>query len=334
MDPRRLLAAHAAAAEFYRARLPGHLPALAYLHSRGVSEAVAHRPPWTVGYAPGGWTELRAALHADGFLDAELLAAGLATTARTGTVIDAFRDRVMFPVRRRDGLVVGFTGRDLSGRPETPKYRNTITTAVYRKKHLLFGLAEQLPGDRPPGAVLLVEGPTDVLAVACLRRWLPDAPYVAVSPCGTALTAEQVTLLRDTVTPGVPMVVAFDSDPAGEVAADRAYRLLRDWAGPVDALALPSGTDPAGLVARFRHGAVALMERARLPLAQVVVDHRLDRFRLDEAEGRVTALRAAAPLVAEVAERDTRQAATLSAHLSARLSLDPLTVFEAVYPAQ
>ncbi|OLE24631.1 MAG: hypothetical protein AUG44_18620 [Actinobacteria bacterium 13_1_20CM_3_71_11] len=330
VDPRRLFAAHAAAAEFYRARLPGHLPALAYLHSRGVSEAVAHRPPWTVGYAPAGWTELRTALHAAGFLDDELLAAGLATTARTGSVIDVFRDRVMFPVRRRDGLVVGFTGRDLSGRSETPKYRNTVTTAIYRKKRVLYGLAEQLPGDR---VVLLVEGPTDVLAVACLRRWLPDAPYVAVSPCGTALTAEQVALLRDAVPPGVPVVVAFDSDPAGEVAADRAYRLLRDWPGPVDALALPSGTDPAGLVARFRHGAVALLERARRPLAQVVVDHRLDRFRLDEAEGRVTALRAAAPLVAEVAERDTRQAATLSAHLSARLRLDPLTVFEAVYPA-
>src|SRR2546421_4823778 len=286
VDPRRLFAAHAAAAEFYRARLPGHLPALAYLHSRGVSEAVAHRPPWTVGYAPAGWTELRTALHAEGFHDRELLLAGLATTSRTGTVIDVFRDRVMFPVRRRDGLVVGFTGRDLSGRPEIPKYRNTITTAVYRKKRLLYGLAEQLPGDRPPGAVLLVEGPTDVLAVACLRRWLPEAPYVAVSPCGTALTADQVTLLRGTVAAGTPVVVAFDSDPAGEVAADRAYRLLRDWPGPVDALALPSGTDPAGLVARFRHGAVALLERARRPLAQVVVDHRLDPVRPDEAQGR------------------------------------------------
>src|SRR6266480_4417262 len=115
VDPRRLFAAHAAAAEFYRARLPGHLPALAYLHSRGVSEAVAHPPPWTVGYAPAGWTELRTALHAAGFLD-----------------------RVMFPVRRRDGLVVGFTGRDLSGRSETPKYRNTVTTAIYRKKRVLY----------------------------------------------------------------------------------------------------------------------------------------------------------------------------------------------------
>jgi DNA primase len=351
VDPRRLLAAHVAATSFYRARLPGHLPALAYLHSRGVSAATANGPQWAVGYAPAGWTELRDALHAEGFPDRELLAAGLATTSRTGAVIDVFRDRVMFPVRNRTGDVVGFTSRDLSGRPDTPKYRNTITTAIYRKKRLLYGLAEQLGGDRAlgagrspggdralggdraPGAVLLVEGPSDVLAVACLRQWLPWPPYVAVAPCGTALSADQVRSLRDSVVPGTPLVVAFDADAAGADAADRAYRLTADWPGAVDAVALPPGTDPAALVARYRHGAVPILEGLRTSLVELVVDHRLSRFRLDEPEGRVNALRAAAPLVAEVGERDTRQAAALSAHLSARLGLDPLTVYEAVYPA-
>jgi DNA primase len=238
----------------------------------------------------------------------------------------------MFPVRDRVGRVVGFTGRDLSGRPGRPKYRNTTGTAIYRKRELLFGLAEQLPAHHV--TVLVVEGPTDVLAVACLRRW-PAAPrYVAVSPCGTALSAAQVALLRDTVPAGTPLVLAFDADAAGEWAADRAYRLLRDWPGPVDALALPTGTDPAGVIARYRHAAVPILEVARRSLVEVVADHRLRRFRLDEVEGRITALRVVAPLVAEVAERDTRRAAALSAHLAARLRLDPLTVFEAAYPGE
>jgi len=63
-----------------------------------------------------------------------------------------------------------------------------------------------------------------------------------------------------------------------------------------------------------------------------VAEHRLSRFRLDEPEGRVNALRSAAPLVAEIGEQDTSRAAQLCAHLSARLHLDPLTVFEAAYP--
>ena len=344
IDPRRLIAAHAAAAAFYRERLPGHLPALAYLHSRGVPPALANRPPWTVGYAPAGWTELRTVLHAAGFADRELLAAGLATTSRTGGIIDAFRDRVVFPVRNRAGHVVGFTGRDLSGHPDTPKYRNTVTTAIYRKRRLLYGLAEQ--AERAPAAVLLVEGPTDVLALAGLGHrlpgvgqrpvgvgyWPPGVGYLAVAPCGTAVSADQVRLLADRVAAGTPLVVAFDADTAGAAAADRTYRLTRDWAGPVDAVVLPPGTDPAGLVARYRQGAVPLLEHLRVALVEVVAEHRLSRFRLDEPEGRVNALRSAAPLVAEIGEQDTSRAAQLCAHLSARLHLDPLTVFEAAYP--
>ena len=344
IDPRRLIAAHAAAAAFYRERLPGHLPALAYLHSRGVPPALANRPPWTVGYAPAGWTELRTVLHAAGFADRELLAAGLATTSRTGGIIDAFRDRVVFPVRNRAGHVVGFTGRDLSGHPDTPKYRNTVTTAIYRKRRLLYGLAEQ--AERAPAAVLLVEGPTDVLALAGVGQrpagvgqrpagagyGPPDVGYLAVAPCGTAVSADQVRLLADRVAAGTPLVVAFDADTAGAAAADRTYRLTRDWAGPVDAVVLPPGTDPAGLVARYRQGAVPLLEHLRVALVEVVAEHRLSRFRLDEPEGRVNALRSAAPLVAEIGEQDTSRAAQLCAHLSARLHLDPLTVFEAAYP--
>ena len=334
MDPSRLFAAHAAASEFYAAQLTGHLPALAYLHSRGVSEAVAGGARWHVGYAPAGSRVLRDTLRAGGFADRELSDAGLVTTTRHGAVVDVFRDRVMFPVRDRAGRVVGFTGRDLSGRPDRPKYRNTVTTAIYRKKELLFGLAEQLPAAAAPGAVLVVEGPTDVLALACLRQWLPVPPHVAVSPCGTALTSGQVALLLDVVSAGTAIVVAFDADRAGEGAADRAYRLLRDWPGPVDAFALPSGTDPAALVARFRHAAVPILEAARRPLVEVIADHVIERFRLDEVEGRITALRVVAPLVAEVAERDVRNAAALSAHLAQRLRLDPLTVYEAAYPEQ
>src|SRR5207253_2904550 len=220
-----------------------------------------------------------------------------------------------------------------------------------RKRRLLYGLAEQ--AERAPAAVLLVEGPTDVLALAGLGHrlpgvghrpvgvgqrpvgvgyWPPGVGYLAVAPCGTAVSADQVRLLADRVAAGTPLVVAFDADTAGAAAADRTYRLTRDWAGPVDAVVLPPGTDPAGLVARYHQGAVRLLEHLRVTLVEVVAEHRLSRFRLDEPEGRVNALRSAAPLVAEIGEQDTSRAAQLCAHLSARLHLDPLTVFEAAYP--
>src|SRR5689334_21709798 len=105
-DPHRLIAAHAAASEFYRTRLLAEPRALAYLRSRGIIAAIAHSPPWTLGYAPRGWTYLRDQLRQAGYGDDELLAAGLVTTAGNGNLIDVFRNRVMFPIRSPDGDII------------------------------------------------------------------------------------------------------------------------------------------------------------------------------------------------------------------------------------
>ncbi|MEN3308861.1 MAG: primase [Micromonosporaceae bacterium] len=353
-DPQRLIAAHERANEFYRSHLLDEPRALAYLRSRGIIAATAHSAPWTIGYAPRGWTVLREHLRAAGFTDAELLAAGLATTARNGNLIDVFRDRVMFPIRNSDCRVVAFTGRDLSGRDDTPKYRNTTTTAIYTKKSLLYGLAEQVAAGTPPAAVMLVEGPADVAAVARLRQSLPATvypdPYIAVAPCGTALTAEQVALLAAAVPPGTPIVVAFDADTAGQAAIDKSYLLLRDWAGPVDAMALPAGSDPAALVASGPATAAAGFSQARTPLVGLVLEHRLAphltrlqtrlaelaRFDRDPSSEsfllRLDAVHAVAPLISDVAERDPAIAARLAHQLTVRLDLNPLTVFETVFP--
>jgi DNA primase catalytic core len=354
VDPQRLLTAHQLANEFYRSHVLDEPRALAYLRSRGIIAATAHAAPWTIGYAPRGWTVLRDHLYGHGFTEAELLAAGLVTTARNGSVIDVFRDRVMFPIRNPDGQVVAFTGRDLSGRAEVPKYRNTTTTSVYRKSELLYGLAEQFDTHTQPAAVLLVEGPADVAAVARMRISLPHSdypdPFYAVAPCGTALTAQQVTLLAAAVPPGTPVVVAFDADTAGASAIDKSYTLLRDWPGPLDAMALPAGADPASLVAAGPAHALARMQEARTPLVDLLAEHRLaphlDRLhtRLEELARfdrdpsteslaiRLDALHAVARLLTEVADRDQPHAAALALHVAGRLQLDPLTVFEAMYP--
>src|SRR5664280_1618597 len=165
---------------------------------------------------------------------------------RRGTVVDRFRDRLMFPVRDGGGQrIVGFLGRTLTEAADIPKYLNSPTTELYRKGALLYGLGAEptrqalAAGARPA----LVEGPLDAIAVTGAG----DGRYAGVAPCGTALTPEQVTVLDTHAGPlaGRGVIAAFDHDPGGRQAALRAYQLLAaNGAWPTTA-SLPEGQDPA-----------------------------------------------------------------------------------------
>ena len=107
VDHGRLVAAHEDAAEFYRRTLLGPEGAgpRRYLTERGFG-ALLDQTPWTVGYAPPGWTRLRDHLTDLGYRDQTLLDAGLTRTSRRGTPIDSFRNRLTFGIRDTDRALV------------------------------------------------------------------------------------------------------------------------------------------------------------------------------------------------------------------------------------
>src|SRR5436309_4038633 len=241
-----------AAARFFAARLVGSWVS-AYLAGRGFGEQALR--PWTVGYAPAGWRVLTAYLRDLGYGDAAIQAAGLARRTRRGALVDFFRGRAMFGIRWPDGTVAGFTGRARPGGGRAgPVYLNSRTTGLYRKGSLLFGLYEGRRALAAGARPVLVEGPLDAIAVNAAGS------YAGVSPCGTALTPAQVTLLARTCDlrrAGVG--VAFDAGRAGRRAAVRAYHLLREETDLAVAAILPAGQDPAGF--RREHGGRALARR-------------------------------------------------------------------------
>ncbi|MFG1924297.1 toprim domain-containing protein [Cryptosporangium sp. NPDC048952] len=326
----RLLEANERAAAFYAGRLARLAcgPPVDYLRSRGIPRALARARPWRLGYAPWGRTALIDHLDRLGFTPDELVTAGLAV-ARRGRLVDAFRNRVMFPIRDRDGVTHAFVGRDLSGNPRVPRYRNSATTPVYTKSNHLYALSETCPSTA--ATVVIVEGPADAVALSRLPVGA-EGRWVAVSTCGTALTNGQVDLLSSAVAPGTAVVVCFDPDTAGRRAADRAYQLLRGWDGPVDAIALPPGTDPAALIARSGPKAAdRILRESRTSLLAALVEARLADRRLDEIEGRVTALYAAGALLRDAGHRDTPLLPRIAHSLSVRLGIDGTTVFENLY---
>uniref|UniRef100_UPI002F90E4E4 DUF6349 family protein n=1 Tax=Kitasatospora sp. NBC_01519 TaxID=2903576 RepID=UPI002F90E4E4 len=218
-------------------------PARRYLAERGVpadSPIAAH---WGIGYAPGGsGTYLTDALRAQGFTDAELLAAGVSADGNRG-LFDALRNRVTFPILSRDGHVTAFTGRALRESATSPKWVNTRNTALYTKAEALLGPGHHRQALNDRGPFVIAEGAFDLVAVGeALRRDDRPAPIPA-GPCGTALTEQQVQVLA-TLDGQRDIVLVFDPDEAGDKALRAAWDLLRNWQGRVFAVRLPAGNDP------------------------------------------------------------------------------------------
>lgn len=200
-----------------------------YFLSRGLTQATIAN--FNLGYAPAGWQHLEQAFGND--IDG-LKILGLIRTSQKGRNFDLLRDRVIFPIKDRQGRVVGFAGRALGD--ELPKYINSSESPVFSKQHVLYGLHEARQAKA--SSYLLVEGYMDVIALH------QAGIYGAVAPMGTAANERQIASLlkyNDTLT------LCFDGDSAGQRAAWRALEV----AAPVlpdgkqlKFLTLPNNHDP------------------------------------------------------------------------------------------
>ncbi|MFA1551786.1 toprim domain-containing protein [Actinomadura chokoriensis] len=303
---------------FFQRNLPGSWGAH-YLARRGFTPPMQEQ--WGIGLAPHGRQPLLRHLREQGHRDQTLIEAGLAKRKNGGELFDLFRDRVVFPLRGQAGEVVGFIGRRRDNAPG-PKYLNTPETALFHKGDILFGLHEVRPQLTQSARPLLVEGPLDAIAV---NTTCPES-YAAVAPCGTAITTSHIEAIAahtDLATFG--LVMALDGDPAGRAAAIRAWRTLRNITGPIDAVVLPEGQDPADLLSTTRHSSVRDSLLTVTPLADLLVDERIQRFggALEFVESRIAAAQAAAVQIAELQPDQIGRQVT---RVAARTGMDPAEI--------
>ena len=215
-------------------------PAREYLRERGFNEEIVRE--FRVGYAPQSWDRLVGASAKAGYSAEELLAADLGRRkkARPDQLIDRFRGRLMFPTADARGRVRGFGARTM-GNDDGPKYLNTAEGEVYRKREVLYGIAEARPEAAKEGRMILCEGYTDVLA-------LHQAGVTnAVGIMGTSLTDEQVAELVRVVK---VLDLCLDADNAGQRAMERAAKVCADSGLQLRVVPLPIGADPGELIAR------------------------------------------------------------------------------------
>lgn len=289
---------------------------LKYLKGRGLSdESIA---AFDIGYAPDAWDALAKHFQELGHSPEQLKDAGLVSERDNGDLFDRFRHRVIFPIRDGRGRMAGFGARALRAE-ERAKYLNSPQTALFDKGHLLYGLNMARKAIRAEDQAVIVEGYMDVIA-------LHQAGYAnAVSPMGTALTEQQLRLLKRLTR---RIVLALDADAAGNKATlrgldvarrtlDRETELVYDPRGllrhearlqaDIRVSTLPEGLDPDEVVQKDATDWPKLLEAAR-PIVEHVMLRLAEDRDLEDPKTKTEIAEQVLPLIADLPsaiERDS-----------------------------
>jgi len=329
----RILSANSAAAEFFVAQLgtPEAEVGRVFLGERGFDSAAAQR--FGIGFAPKSYDAMSNHLKAFGFSEAELIAAGLVGQGDRATY-DRFRGRLVWPIRDVTGQTLGFGARRLLDDDQGPKYLNTPETSLYHKSQVLYGLDLAKRDISRGRQVVVVEGYTDVMA--CHLAGVTTA----VATCGTAFGVDHIKVIRRVLgdidnadTGGLGEVIfTFDPDDAGQKAASRAFGEEQRFAAQTYVAVASDGLDPCDLRLKMGDDAVRRLVKAKKPMFEFMVRRVIANHDLNTVEGRVGALRAAAPVVAGI--RDQALNIGYVRNLAGWLGLDPAEVGRAVSAAR
>lgn len=233
----RLIEATKEAALYYHEQLwlPENSAALAYLHDRGLDDAVIRR--FGLGASPDDWDSLLNYLQTKKFTLEELQQAAL-VTVKENSRYDTFRGRVMFPIINRYGQTIGFGARAMGS--AQPKYLNSSESLIFNKRFNVYGI-NQLKRLRNLQQLILVEGYLDVITLS--QAGISNV----IATLGTALTTEQVRLIKNYA----PEIwVAYDGDEPGQTATLRALDVLQQERVSSRVICFPDGQDPDDFVRR------------------------------------------------------------------------------------
>ncbi len=335
----RMLEAHRAAAAFYAEQMLTAEAATGrtFLAERGFDRQAAEQ--FGVGYAPQGWDHLMRHLRGRGYTEPELTSTGLMSQGNRG-MYDRFRGRLVWPIRDVTGDVVGFGARKLFEDDQGPKYLNSPETVLYKKAQVLYGIDLAKREIARSKQVVVVEGYTDVMAAH-----LSGVP-TAVATCGTAFGSDHARIVRRLVgdtsvgggvqlasgaSVGGEIIFTFDGDAAGQKAALRAFGEDQKFYAQTFVAVEPGGMDPCELRQAKGPEAVRALVAGRQPLFEFVIRSTIRAHDLNTVEGRVNALRASAPIVADI--RDAALRPEYARMLAGWLGMDSESVRQAVVTA-
>lgn len=309
----RLLALMKDTARFYYSELwkPENINVQQYFAKRGLTRKTMNR--FGLGFAPNSFFATMDAMKEKGYTQDELLACGLVAKSEKGNLYDKFRNRVMFPIFDLRGNVIAFGGRVMDD--SKPKYLNSPETAIFHKSRNLFAIekARKTANDY----FILAEGYMDVIA-------LHQAGFdSAVASLGTALTEEQARLIaRYTKN----IIISYDADNAGQMAAQRAIDILKKSGLNVRVLRIPNAKDPDQFIKEKGSDAFRrLIEQSSDDIAYKI-NNIASKFDLEEDQDRISFLKEAAYILALIDSDIEREIYTTRVANMAKISPQSMMV--------
>lgn len=289
---------HEIAADHFRANLNGSAGAAArdYLARRGVTPAAIQQ--FQIGYADGSGRTLCRVLEQRGFRADQLEASGFMGKRDDGSIYDRFRNRLIFPIQSESGKVIAFGGRALDP-DDKAKYLNSSETEIYKKSNVVYNLNRAKQQAMQLDRIVLVEGYMDVIGAS------QAGVTEVVASCGTALTLEQVRLMKRH---SQNLHLNFDPDAAGANASERSIKLLLDESVRVRVVELEGGLDPDEYCKE--HGPEAY--KGKIAGAKTyfywLADRARAKFNMREPQGRVDAFQFLLPSVQSLNDKLERVA--------------------------
>lgn len=247
-----------------------------------------------LGYSLDSWTDLTDYLSSKGYTDDEIVDAWLAGRNRNGKLFDMFRKRVMFPIVDLRGNIIGFGGRVLDD--SKPKYLNTGKTPVFDKGMNLFSM--NFAKDSDTTSFILCEGYMDVIAVN-------QAGFSsAVATLGTAITADQARLISHYAK---EVIIAYDSDGAGQAATQKALNQFSDVGLQSRILHMEGAKDPDEYIKKFGSDRFRLLLDESGNAVNFILDNCEKGLDLSDEAGRVEFLKRAGKALAAIDSKLERE---------------------------
>ena len=220
---------------FFRKKLDNQKIAKEYLLQRGIGQSTIEK--FELGYAPSSDETLNF-LRSYGYSIGEAKEFGVADISENSDrAYCRFIDRIIYPIRSRNGRIVGFGGRTITNHPA--KYINSPQTKYFNKSRLLYGYFFAKEHIFKQKKIIITEGYMDTIM-------LHQAGFLnAVATLGTALTQEHLPLITK-MEPEV--ILAYDGDDAGIAAALKASVLLSKHSFKGGVIIFGENMDPADMV--------------------------------------------------------------------------------------